>query len=91
MTDTQHAIGQRAQQRHAVHEISQPIDIAGRESEVIAGLPGGMDQLRVVQAAILARANLTPAEVRAAMAYRRTKQPGPVGQPEAGRPAGEPA
>lgn len=89
MTDTQHTIGMDAEQGRSVLEISQLFDIAGRESEVIAGLAGGMDQLRAVQAAKHALAKLTPAEVRAALAYRRTLQPGPANQPGAGRPAGE--
>ncbi len=93
MTDTQHTIrtgaGMETGQGRSVQEISQLFDIAGRESEVIAGLAGGMDQLRAVQAAKHALAKLTPAEVRAALAYRRTLQPGPASQPGAGRPAGE--
>ena len=92
MTDTQHTIGiDAAEQQRSVHEISQLFDIAGRDSEVIAGLTGGMDQLRAAQAAKHALATLTPAEVRAALAYRRTMQPGAAnqsGQPS-GRPAGE--
>ena len=85
MTDTQM---DAAEQGRSVQEISQLFDIAGRENEVIAGLAGGMDQLRAVQAAKHALATLTPAEVRAALAYRRTLQPGPGGR-GAGRPAGE--
>lgn len=94
MTDTQHTIGMDAAELgRSVQEISQLLDIAGREGEVIAGLAGGVDRLRAVQAAKHALATLTPAEVRAALAYRRTQQPGPIGQsagqPRAGRPAGE--
>ena len=79
-----------AEQQRSVKEISQLFDIAGRESEVIAGLTGGMDQLRAVQAAKHALATLTPAEVRAALAYRRTMQPGPA-KLSAGQPSGRPA
>ena len=89
---TQPTIGMDAAQlQRSVQEISQLFDIAGRESEVIAGLTGGMDQLRAVQAAKHALATLTPAEVRAALAYRRTMQPGPAHQSghPSGRPAGE--
>ncbi|WP_341925142.1 hypothetical protein [Nocardioides psychrotolerans] len=93
MTDTQHTIGMEAEQQRSVQEISQLFEIAGREGEVIAGLTGGMDQLRAVQAAKHALATLTPAEVRAAMAYRRaarrTMQPG-LAQ-SAGQPSGRPA
>jgi hypothetical protein len=94
MTDTQHTIGMdAAEQGRSVQEISQLFDIAGREGEVIVGLAGGMDQLRAVQAAKHALATLTPAEVRAALAYRRTQQPRPArqsaGQLSASRPAGE--
>lgn len=56
----------------SMREISEFFDIAGRETEVIAGLSGGMDQLRAVQVAKHALATLSPAEVRAAMEYRRT-------------------
>ena len=91
MTDTQHTIGMdAAEQQRCVQEISQLFDIAGRESEVIAGLTGGMDQLRAVQAAKHALATLSPAEVRAALAYRRTMQPGSANQ-SAGQPSGRPA
>lgn len=95
MTDTEHTTGMdAAEQQRSVQEISQLFDIAGRESEVIAGLTGGMDQLRTVQAAKHALATLTPLEVRAALAYRRayrrTMQPGPASQ-SAGQPSGRPA
>ena len=90
MTDTQHTIGMVAEQGRSVQEISHLFDIAGRESEVIAGLAGGMDDLRAVQAAKQALARLSPAEVRDVLAYRRTLQPGLLSQPGA-RPAGEPS
>lgn len=91
MTDTQHTIGMDpAEQQRSVQEISQLFDIAGRESEVIAGLAGGMDDLRAVQAAKQALARLSSAEVRDVLAYRRTLQPGLLSQPGA-RPAGEPS
>lgn len=92
---TQHTIGMDAAQlQRSVQEISQLFDIAGREGKIIAGLTGGMDQLRAVQAVKHALATLTPAEVRAAMAYRRayrrTMQPGPANQ-SVGHPSGRPA
>ncbi|MEP7739821.1 hypothetical protein ABKW28_19435 [Nocardioides sp. 31GB23] len=90
MTDTQHTIGIDAEQGRSVQEISHLFDIAGREGEVIAGLAGGMDDLRAVQAAKQALARLSPAEVRDALAYRRTLQPGLLSQPGA-RLAGEPS
>lgn len=90
MTDTQHTIGMDAEQGRSVQEISHLFDVVGRESEVIAGLAGGMDDLRAVQAAKQALARLTPAEVRDVLAYRRTQQPGLLSQPAA-RPAGEPS
>lgn len=93
MTDTQHTIridgGMDAEHGRSVQEISHLFDIAGRESEVIAGLAGGMDDLRAVQAAKQALSRLSPAEVRDVLAYRRTQQPGLLSQP--GRPAGEPS
>ena len=89
MTDTQHTIGMDAEHGRSVQEISNLFDIAGRESEVIAGLAGGMDDLRAVQAAKQAMSRLSPAEVRDVLAYRRTQQPGLLSQP--GRPAGEPS
>lgn len=88
MTDTQHSSGTDTEQGRSVQEISRLFDIAGREGEVIAGLAGGIDQLRVVQAAKHALAKLTPAEVRAALAYRSTLRPGTPGEPGARR-AGE--
>lgn len=88
MTDTQHTIGMDAEHERSVQEISTLLDIAGRESEVVAGLAGGLDDLRAVQAAKQALARLSPAEVRDALAYRRTLQPGLLIQPGA-RLAGE--
>lgn len=94
MTDTQHTIkigaGMDAEQGRSVQEISHLFDAVGRESEVIAGLAGGMDQLRAVQAAKQTLARLTPAEVRDVLAYRRTQQPGLLSQPAA-RPTGDPS
>lgn len=88
MTDTQ--IG-AAEQGRSLQEISQLFEIAGRESEVIAGLAGGMDHLRTVQAAKHALAELTPAEVCAALAYRCTQpgEPGTAGPAGAGRPTAQ--
>ena len=73
MTDTYSDTGQG----HTAQEISQLFEIVSRENEVIAGLAGGMDQLRAVQAAKSALAKLSPTEVRAALTYRRTLQTGP--------------
>ncbi len=76
MTDTQMS---PTEHERSVQEISQLFDIAGRENEVIATLTGGMDQLQAVQAAKHALATLTPAEVRAALAYRRSGAAAPSG------------
>lgn len=85
MTDTQI---NSAEHGRSVQEISQLFDIAGCENEVIATLAGGMDQLRAVQAAKHALTKLTPAEVRAALAFRRKGTSG-SGAGGAGLQAGE--
>jgi hypothetical protein len=74
MADTQ-------EQGRTGQEISRLFDIAGRENEVVATLAVGMDQLRAVQAAKRALTKLTPADVGAALDYRRR-------QPEAGAATG---
>ena len=52
-------------------EIAELFGIAGRETDAIRKLTGCMKQLHEVQAAKRALATLTPAEVRAALEYRR--------------------
>lgn len=65
MTDTQ--VGPRTPQ-----EIAELFTIAGRETAAIKQLTGCVDKLHEVQAAKLELASLTPAEVRAALEFRRT-------------------
>ena len=52
-------------------EIAELFDVVGREPEAIRQLTGWIGELHDVQAAKLALAELTPAEVRAALEYRR--------------------
>ena len=52
-------------------EIAELFAIAGRETEAIEQLTGCVAQLHEVQAAKAQLANLTPAEVRAALEFRR--------------------
>lgn len=52
-------------------EIAVLFAIAGRETEAINQLSGCVEQLHEVQAAKQQLATLTPAEVRAALEYRR--------------------
>jgi hypothetical protein len=52
-------------------EIAELFTIAGREIDAIQQLTGCVEQLHDVQAAKRELANLTPAEVRAALEYRR--------------------
>jgi hypothetical protein len=52
-------------------EIAELFAVAGRETEAIKELTGCVEQLHEVQAAKRQLANLTPAEVRAALEYRR--------------------
>jgi len=52
-------------------EIAELFTIAGRETEAIRQLTGCVEQLHQVQAAKRALAILTPAEVRAALEFRR--------------------
>jgi len=62
-------------QDHArsAQDISRLFNIAGRERDVIAFLNAGVDQLRTVQAAKHALTTLAPAQLRAAIAYRRAR------------------
>jgi hypothetical protein len=55
----------------APEEIAELFTIAGREAEAIKQLTGCVEQLHEVQAAKRELATLTPAEVRAALEYRR--------------------
>ena len=52
-------------------EIAELFTVAGRETEAIQQLTGCVEQLHEVQAAKRELATLTPAEVRAALEYRR--------------------
>ena len=52
-------------------EIADLFTITGRETEAITQRTGCVEQLHQVQAAKQKLANLTPAEVRAALEYRR--------------------
>ena len=52
-------------------EIAELFTIAGRETEAIQQLTGRVEQLHEVQAAKRELASLTPAEVRAALEFRR--------------------
>ena len=52
-------------------EIAELFAIAGRETEAIEQLTGCVEQLHEVQAAKAELASLTPAEVRAALEFRR--------------------
>jgi hypothetical protein len=52
-------------------EIAALFTIAGRETDAIDKLAGCVEQLHEVQAAKRELAGLTPAEVRAALEYRR--------------------
>ena len=52
-------------------EIAELFTITGRETEAITRLTGWVEQLHQVQAAKPKLANLAPAEVRAALEYRR--------------------
>jgi hypothetical protein len=52
-------------------EIARLFEVAGREDEAISRLDGCMAELREVQAARLALTAFTPAELQAALAYRR--------------------
>ena len=52
-------------------EIARLFEVASREDEAIYRLDGCMTELREVQAARLALTAFTPAELRAALAYRR--------------------
>ena len=52
-------------------EIAELFAIAGRETEAIEQLTGCVAQLHEVQAAKAQLATLTPAEVRAALEFRR--------------------
>lgn len=52
-------------------EIAELFTIAGRETEAIQQLTGCVEQLHKVQAAKRELASLTPAEVRAALEFRR--------------------
>lgn len=52
-------------------EIAELFTIAGRETEAIKQLTGCVEQLHEVQAAKRELASLTPAEVRAALEFRR--------------------
>lgn len=52
-------------------EIAELFTIAGRETEAIQLLTGCVEQLHEVQAAKRELASLTPAEVRAALEFRR--------------------
>ena len=52
-------------------EIARLFEVASREDEAIYRLDGCMAELREVQAARLALTAFTPAELQAAVAYRR--------------------
>lgn len=52
-------------------QIAELLAIAGRETEAIEKLTGCVAQLHGVQAAKAQLATLTPAEVRAALEFRR--------------------
>lgn len=52
-------------------EIARLFEVASREDEAIYRLDGCMAELREVQAARLALTAFTPAELQAALAYRR--------------------
>lgn len=52
-------------------EVAELFAIAGRETEAIEQLTGCVAQLHEVQAAKAQLATLTPAEVRAALEFRR--------------------
>ena len=52
-------------------EIADLFTIAGRETEAIQQLTGCVEQLHEVQAANRELVTLTPAEVRAALEFRR--------------------
>lgn len=66
MTDTQHGGDSRTPE-----QIAELFTIAGRETEAIEHLTGCVAQLHEVQAAKAELASLTPAEVRAALEFRR--------------------
>jgi hypothetical protein len=53
-------------------DIAELFDVVGREPEAIRQLTGWVEELHEVQAAKQALSELTPAEVRAALEYRRT-------------------
>jgi hypothetical protein len=53
-------------------DIAELFDVVGREPEAIRQLTGWVEELHSVQAAKQALSELTPAEVRAALEYRRT-------------------
>jgi len=55
-------------------EIARLFEIAGRETDAIRQLSGCVEQLHEAQAAKQALKGLTPAEVRAALEYRREHQ-----------------
>lgn len=66
MTDTQYG-----GERRTPEQIAELFTIAGRESEAIEPLAGCVAQLHEVQAAKAELAGLTPAEIRAALEFRR--------------------
>jgi hypothetical protein len=66
MTNTQHGGDGRTPE-----QIAGLFAITGRETEAIEHLTGCVAQLREVQAAKAELASLTPAEVRAALEFRR--------------------
>lgn len=69
----QHTGGQTGRQmRHrSPEEIAGLFDVVGRESETIRQLSGCVEDLREVQAAKQALLTVSPAQVRAALEYRR--------------------
>jgi hypothetical protein len=58
-------------ERRTPEKIAELFAIAGREIEAIEQLTGCVAQLHEVQAAKVELASLTPAEVRAALEFRR--------------------
>ena len=60
----------------STEEIARLFEVAGREDEAIGRLDGCMAELREVRAARLALTAFTPAELQAALAYRRRRLDG---------------
>lgn len=61
----------RQNPRHQLEEIATLFDVVGRESEAIRQLSGCVEDLRAVQAAKYTLSTVSPAQVRAALEYRR--------------------